>query len=87
MSARDAVTAFLHTTRWGDAHPALARERSDAILSALAAAGYAVVPVKPTEAMLAAGEEERRWVRMSRQRVRLESHWGAMLAAAKETQA
>ena len=60
---------------------------ADAILSALEAAGYAVVPVEPTEAMLqakihirATGQD----VMESRYDLR-PTIWKVMLAAAKET--
>jgi hypothetical protein len=56
------------------------------VRAAIHAAGFAVVPVEPTEAMLDAGEEdEQGWRRMPYPRVRLKLHWEAMIAAAKET--
>ena len=67
------------------------------ILQALAAAGYAVVPVEPTEAMYDAGAEARKTVRsggaigqtienMVKHERRFEaSIYRAMIAAAKET--
>ena len=70
MSARDVLAAEYNGPE------------ADAILSALSAAGYAVVPVEPTEAMILAapgrdqqGEEESMYHGIYR----------AMLAASKET--
>ena len=62
MSARDAVLVGMQA----DISPPWTKTmRADAILSALSAAGYAVVPTEPTEAMILAapgrdqqGEEE-----------------------------
>lgn len=54
MSARDVIHAALVKNGWR----AFADPTTDAILSALRAAGYAVVPREPTEAMLQSGENE-----------------------------
>lgn len=51
MSARDVIAGVFGS------HFA-AGSTADAILSALSAAGYAVVPREPTEAMIVAGEQE-----------------------------
>lgn len=55
MSARDVIAAVLPTPG-----PMNRNAEADAILAALSAAGYAVVPVEPTEAMNIAGREARR---------------------------
>lgn len=53
---------------------------SDAIIAALEAAGYAVVPVEPTLEMIAA------WDRVARPGLHaFEARYKAMLTAAKET--
>jgi hypothetical protein len=59
-------------------------KNADRILFALAAAGYAVVPVEPTDAMCMAGEE---CIVCSEGCLLAEDVYFAMLAAAKETQA
>jgi hypothetical protein len=82
MSARHVISGAIFVSPDPPDIPAM----TDAILSALHAAGFAVVPVEPTEAMLDAGEEdEQGWRRMPYPRVRLKLHWEAMIAAAKET--
>ena len=77
----------------------LALRQADAILSALAAAGYAVVPVEPSVAMLQDGYDARLAARhpgvsgqtidasMRATAYRELACYRAMLAAAKETQA
>ena len=55
MTARDVLTKFNRDTDAAYSH--VASERlADMQLEALAAAGYAVVPVEPTEAIAQAGE-------------------------------
>jgi hypothetical protein len=54
---------------------------SDAIIAALHAAGFAVVPVEPTMDMLVAGTEA--WLVVRAMEDRAEQIWGAMIAAAK----
>tara|TARA_R110000822_G_scaffold301044_1_gene424691 strand:- start:1748 stop:2005 length:258 start_codon:yes stop_codon:yes gene_type:complete len=56
----------------------LFNEQAAHVLAALDAAGLAVVPVEPTEAMLAAG--------MAEAGTDLASEYRAMLAASKETE-
>jgi len=76
MSARDVLgVAFLDVWRLPLA------DRPDAILSALAAAGYAVVPVEPTREMLGA-----MWhgYQQGTQTIRMRDVYDAMLAAAAQ---
>ena len=70
MSARDVIAGCLWHYR--------AIPSADAILAALHAAGYAVVPVKPTEAMNIAGREARRGMGAN------VDVYQAMIAAAQE---
>ena len=56
-------------------------EMADFQLAALAAAGYAVVPVEPTKEMLEA--EMRTWVDGGTEIENIVASWHAMLAAAK----
>lgn len=57
MSAKEVIADCLHDTSL-DRMPTCLR-RSDTILSALRSAGWAVVPVEPTEVMLAAAQREK----------------------------
>ena len=82
VSARDVIAASLCMFGAMDTHGRLIE--TDAILSALAAAGYAVVPVEPTDAMCMAGEE---CIVRNESCLLAEDVYFAMLAAAKETQA
>lgn len=93
VSARDVVArAMLDSIGLSNTSAAQGEDNADAILSALAAAGYAVVPVEPNEAMAHAGGcASEPGVRMegpmpsSKHKAR--TIYRAMLAAAKETQA
>jgi len=84
--AFDAVQRAMTTDyREGDEIEWVFKQPIEIYEAALHAAGFAVVPVEPTEAMLDAGEEdEQGWRRMPYPRVRLKLHWEAMIAAAKE---
>jgi len=97
VSARDVIAASLCMFGAMDTHGRLIE--TDAILSALAAAGYAVVPVEPSVAMLQDGYDARLAARhpgvsgqtidasMRATAYRELAIYRAMLAAAKETQA
>lgn len=88
VSARDvdeAVTLALMAGLW---NPPGHKIDPAAFLTALAAAGYAVVPVKPTNRMCAAGGPEvRKACGLDEGKGDMHTIWAAMLAAAKETQA
>lgn len=78
MSARDEIMRALHS-RDGHALKHTHGELSDAILSALRSAGWAVVPVEPTEGMVADGALQALTTERHAQRV-----WEVMLKAAQE---
>lgn len=81
MSARDVIANNL--TFYGDMTPADLERQTDYILSALDAAGYAVVPKEPTEAMrVAAKHPDNSSVTWGQ---RADAIWRRMLTAAKET--
>jgi hypothetical protein len=83
VSARDVVAlAMLDSIGLSGASAAQGEYSADAILTALAAAGYAVVPVEPTEAMCMAGEE---CIVRNEGCLLAEDVYFAMLAAAGET--
>ncbi len=76
MNARDVISSIeLLSDQYGGTFK-LDRNDADAIIAALRAAGYALVPVEPTEAMLQADE----WA----SRVTMRRVWSAMISAAKE---
>ena len=80
MSARDVIAETLKETAMRDTRVPMVR--AAAILSALRAAGYAVVPVEPTEAMqieMWTGFHNHRDKALTMQRV-----WSAGIAAAQE---
>lgn len=87
MSARDVIAGLLSTPG-----PMNRATEADAILSALSAAGYALVPVVPTKEMVLAGETAQedsvdydRDSYGSYQDIRSDAYlaiWTAMLAAA-----
>ena len=91
MSARDVIALQVccngdcinagQPSCFGIRHAAASANR---ILTALAAAGYAVVPVEPTDAMCMAGEE---CIVCSEGCLLAEDVYFAMLAADKEPQA
>ena len=79
MSARDVIAdvAFEGKVLGHPVRFEMGHSKADAILSALRSAGFAVVPVEPTEGMRKAGENS--------PNTRLASHvWRAMLKAAQE---
>ena len=78
MSARDVIADWLDDYI-GYRSASELKSDADAILAALEAAGYAVVPKEPTEAMLNSGWRERG------QQHSMTAVYKAMLAAAKET--
>jgi hypothetical protein len=55
-----------------------AKDRAAKMIARFQNAGFAIVPVEPTEAMLQAGQQERNDNAM------VEEIWGAMLKAAQE---
>ena len=98
VSARDVVArAMLDSIGLSNTSAAQGEGNADAILSALAAAGYAVVPVEPTTDMMQDGQMAARKARRPSvsgmtidAQVRAEcaveaAVYRAMLAAAKET--
>ena len=66
-----------------DKFPELFIEQAEYMLAALAKSGLAVVPVEPTEAMLAAGRGE---IFGDVKLADAGEAWAAMLAASKETE-
>ena len=81
MSARDVIANNL--TFYGDMVPADLYRQTDAILSALRSAGFAVVPVEPTEGMVDAyymltGHDQ------LTDAISAESAWSTFLKAAQE---
>jgi len=56
MSGRDVLARAIRTRAGGVPFLGESEDRADAYLSALAAAGYAVVPVEPTTGMLQDGQ-------------------------------
>lgn len=96
MSARDVISdvAFEGTVLGAPIRFEMGHKKADAILSALDAAGYAVVPVEPTEEMLRAYyqcmEGTHPTARMNPDKylthnLKANTRWRAMLTAAKET--
>ena len=81
MSARDVIAARL-TRHVGHGITKDAWKKADAILAAFSAAGYAVVPREPTEAMIAAapGRDQQ-----ATEESMYHGIYRAMLAAAEET--
>jgi hypothetical protein len=81
MSARDVI---VHTIAQMTERGHTNGDAATAILSALAAAGYAVVPVEPTREMLLAAPGR---TNQATEESMYHGIYRAMLAAAKETQA
>ena len=85
VSARYVVArAMLDSIGLSNTSAAQGEDNADAILSALAAAGYAVVPVEPTREMLLAAPGR---TNQATEESMYHGIYRAMLAAAKETQA
>jgi len=82
VSARDEAVERALMAAWCDPIEGVTDE--DAFLSALAAAGYAVVPVEPTREMLLAAPGR---TNQATEESMYHGIYRAMLAAAKETQA
>ena len=99
MSAREVLAAAIRARAGGVPFLGESEDLADAYFSALAAAGYAVVPVEPTTDMMQDGQMAARKARRPSvsgmtidAQVRAEcaveaAVYRAMLAAAKETQA
>ena len=81
-TARDVISDWIHfeasiQNGFENSRGKSVNDHADDILSALRSAGFAVVPVEPTEGMRKAGENS--------PNTRLASHvWRAMLKAAQE---
>lgn len=84
VSARDEAVERALMAAWCNPPTSSGMTDAEAFISALADAGYAVVPVAPTEAMLDAGEE---CIVRNEDCLLPEDVYFAMLVAAKKTQA
>lgn len=98
MSAGDVIARILtRPSVYQGKLPTMALRQADAILAALRAAGYALVPVEPTVDMLQCGYDAFRAVhttgisgmtieaQMRAQSIRHDACYRAMIAAAQET--
>jgi hypothetical protein len=86
VSARDEAVERALMAAW--CNPPESKTDAEAFISALADAGYAVVPVKPSIRMCAAGGPEvRKACGLDKGKGDMHTIWAAMLAAAGETHA
>lgn len=97
MSARETIAAAIDPDIWQMDLPVPTRddvvgfhirrqesvERADAILAALSAAGYAIVPVEPTFRMKSAGRVQANDERLYSDEM-AKCVWNAMIAASQE---